>query len=43
MEKEKSFGYKTGRFLANVLIACVTTCLSAVAIALTVRFIMFLF
>ena len=43
MEKEKSFGYKVGSFVADVVLTCIGVCIAAVAIALTVRFITLLF
>lgn len=43
MNKEKTFGAKIGQFLGAVFITCIAACLSAIAIALTVRFIAFLF
>ena len=43
MNKEKNFGSQVGKFVANVFVACVAACLSACVIALTVRFIMWIF
>lgn len=42
-DKEITFGAKVGQFIANVFVACLGACLSAIAIALTVRFITLLF
>lgn len=41
--KEENFGTKMGRFVGNTLVTCIAVCLSAVVIALTLRFIAFLF
>lgn len=43
MDKKNSFGTKVGRFLGNVFVACIAACLSAIAIAITVRFIVWMF
>lgn len=43
MDTKNTFGAKVGQFLADVFIGCIAVCLSACAIALTVRFIMWLF
>ena len=43
MDKSKSVGTKVGELVANVFVGCVGVCISAVLIALTVRFIMWVF
>ena len=43
MENKNTFGTKAGQFVANMLVGCMAVCLSACAVALTVRFIMWLF
>lgn len=43
MDKKVSFGYRAGQFIANVFVACCTICVSAILIALTIRFIAWLF
>lgn len=43
MDKEKTFGAKVGQLLAYVLVTCFAACVSACAIALTVRFISWMF
>ena len=42
-EKNESFANKMGRFMGNTLVACIAICLSACMIALTMRFVMWLF
>lgn len=42
MKNENSFASKCGKFFGNLIIGCIATCLSAVVIAATVRFIMWL-
>lgn len=41
MNKE-SFATKCGRWIGNLIVGCVATCIAAVLIALTARFIMWL-
>jgi hypothetical protein len=43
VEKKESFATKMGQFVANMTVACVAVCLSAFVIALTLRFIIWLF
>lgn len=43
MNKETSFSTKVGHFIGNVFVACLAACISAIAVALTVRFILLLF
>jgi tetrahydromethanopterin S-methyltransferase subunit G len=43
MEEKTSFGTKVGRFIGNLFVTCVAACFSAALIALTVRFIVWLF
>lgn len=43
MDNETSFGTKVGQFIGNVFVACLGACISAIAIALTVRFIIWVF
>ena len=40
---ETSFGSKVGRFIGHLFAARVATCISAVMVALTIRFIVWLF
>jgi hypothetical protein len=42
MDKKESFATKCGRWLGTLFTGCVAACLSAILIALTVRFIMWL-
>lgn len=42
-EKNENFANKMGRFMGNTLVACIAICLSACMIALTMRFVMWLF
>ena len=42
-EKEKSFSAKLGEFMAILFVTCIAVCLGACAVALTLRFISFLF
>ena len=42
MDHKESFGTKCGRWLANLFFGCAVACLSAILIALTVRFIMWI-
>ena len=41
--KENNFGRKMGQFMGNVFVAYIAVCLSACMVALTLRFITFLF
>ena len=43
MDKENSISTKVGRALGHIFAGCVATCLCACAIALTIRFIMWIF
>ena len=43
MNTENSFSGKVGQFVANILVGCIGACLSACAVALTVRFIIWMF
>lgn len=43
MNDKKSVGYIIGQILGGVLVACVAACIGGVAIALTSKFIMWLF
>ena len=43
MDKKNTFSAKMGQLVGCVLVACISACITAVAIALTVRFIAFLF
>ena len=43
MEGKNTFSTKVGQAVANVFVACIATCLAACAIAMTVRFIVWLF
>lgn len=43
MNEKVSFGTKVGRFVGNLFVICLATCISAIAIALTARFILWLF
>lgn len=43
INSEKTFSEKMGRLIGTVFVACVAACLSAVMIALTVRFIDWIF
>jgi hypothetical protein len=43
MDKENTFGDKVCQAVGNILVGCISVCLAACAIALTVRFIMWLF
>jgi hypothetical protein len=43
MDKKDTFGNKLGKFVANVVVACLAVCLSACFVALTLRFITWLF
>lgn len=43
MNKERSFSSKLGQIVADIFVGCLAACVSAVAIALTVRFIIWLF
>ena len=36
---KENFSTKCGRFMANVFVGCVTVCVSAIFVALTVKFI----
>lgn len=40
---DKTYGTKVGQFIANVFVGCIGACICAAAIALTVRFIMWVF
>lgn len=42
MNNKESFATKCGRWLGTLFVGCIAACLSAVLIALTVRFIMWL-
>ena len=42
MENKGSFGAKCGKFFGNLVVGCIAVCLSAVVIAATIRFIMWL-
>ena len=42
MNDKESFATKCGRWLGTLFVGCIAVCLSAVLIALTVRFIMWL-
>lgn len=41
--QKKPFSSKLGTFVGNLFVTCIAVCLSAIAIALTLRFITFLF
>lgn len=41
-KEKKSFGYLAGKFIGAVLVTCIAICISAVMVALTARFIMWL-
>ena len=43
VDRKNTFGYKVGQLVANIFTACVAACISACLIALTVRFIMWMF
>lgn len=43
MSKENTFSSKLGKIVADAFVACLATCVAAVAIALTTRFIIWLF
>lgn len=43
MEKDNTYSAKVGRFIANVFVGCIAACICAVAVALTVRFVMWVF
>lgn len=43
MKEKKSVGYWIGTILGAVLIACLAACIGGVAIALTAKFLMWLF
>ena len=43
MNKERNFSSKLGQIVADIVIGCLAACVSAVAIALTIRFIVWLF
>ena len=43
VDKKDTFGYKIGQLVANVFLTCIAACISACLIALTVRFIMWMF
>ena len=43
MDKENTFATKVGHFIANIFVACIAACVAACVIALTARFIMWLF
>ena len=40
--KNESFGTKCGRWLGALIVGCLATCLGAVCVTLTVKFIMWL-
>ena len=40
---ETSFASKIGQLVANLFVGCIATCIGACLVALTVRFIMWLF
>lgn len=42
MSEKKSFGYRMGQVLGGILVVCGVLCLSAIAIALTGKFIFWL-
>lgn len=42
-EQKKSFSSKLGVLVGHVLVTCIATCMVAIAVALTFRFITFLF
>lgn len=43
MEKKDNYSAKVGRFIGNVFVSCLAACICAIAIALTVRFITWIF
>lgn len=43
MKDDKSIGYVAGRLLGIILAACLTTCIGGLAIALTIKFLLFIF
>ena len=43
MSNKESFATKCGRWLGSLFIGCIAACLSAILIALTVRFVMWIF
>lgn len=43
MNKDHNFSSKLGQIVADVFVGCLAACVTAVAIALTVRFIVWLF
>lgn len=43
MDKENNFSRKLGHFVADAFVTCLAACVVALAVALTMRFIMWLF
>lgn len=43
MEKDKTCGAKIGQFLGSLFACCIGACICAAAVALTIRFIMWVF
>lgn len=43
MDNKENFATKCGRFVGNMLFLCLSACVASVAIALAVRFIVWLF